>query len=103
MSASLGTLKDVETLVERLLTCIEPVDASHHGSWGGKAFQLSWRDGGPRPLSIALLHILSHRWLPTLRYGLVCVIDVTQADQPQWHSYGRGFATLRSPTLFLGL
>lgn len=70
MSASLGTLKDVETLVERLLSCVKP-DASHDESWDGKAFQLSRRDRGSRQLSIALLHILSHRWLPTLRYGLL--------------------------------
>jgi hypothetical protein len=67
MSASLGTLDDVEMLVERLLTCIEPVEVSHNESWGGKSFELSRRDTGSRQLSIALLHILSHRWLPTLR------------------------------------
>lgn len=74
MSASLGTLKDVETLVERLLTCIEPVDMSHDESWGGKAFQLSRSDSGSRQLSVALLHILSHRWLPTLRYASLVLL-----------------------------
>lgn len=69
MSASLGTLEDVETLVERLLSCMKPIDVSHNESWGGKAFQLSQRDGGSRQLGIALLHILSYRWLPTLRCG----------------------------------
>jgi len=69
MSASLGTLKDVETLVERLLSCIEPVELSDGEGWGGKTFQLSRSDGGPQQLGVALLYILSHRWLPTLRYG----------------------------------
>ena len=69
MSASLGTLKDPGTLIERLLNCMESVDVSHNESWGGKAFQLSRGDRGSRQLSVALLRILSHRWLPTLRYG----------------------------------
>jgi len=69
MSASLGALEDVETLVERLLSCVKPFDVSRNESWGGKAFQLSQRDRGSRQLSVALLHILSCRWLPTLRYG----------------------------------
>lgn len=68
MSASLGTLKDVEALVKRLLSCIKPFDVSYNESWGGKAFQLSQRDKGLQKLSVALLHILSHRWLPVLRY-----------------------------------
>lgn len=69
MSASLGTLKDVETLVERLLTCVESAGVSRHESWGGETFQLSRLDRGSRQLGAALLRILSHRWLPTLRYG----------------------------------
>lgn len=71
MRASIGTLKDVEVLVERILSCIKPVDVSHNESWGGKAFQLSHSDKGSAQLSAALLHILSHRWLPTLRYALL--------------------------------
>ncbi|KAF9647481.1 hypothetical protein BDM02DRAFT_3187912 [Thelephora ganbajun] len=66
MSASLGSLKDMETLVERLLTCVEPVGMSDNESWGGKAYQLSRRENSSQQLSIALLHVLSHRWLPTL-------------------------------------
>ena len=69
MSASLGKLKDVGTLIEKLLACIEPVDVPHNEIWGGKAFQLSRRNSGSRQLSVALLHILSHRWLPTMRYA----------------------------------
>lgn len=69
MRASTGTLKDVEILVEVILSCMKPVDGSHNESWSGKAFQLSQSDKGSRQLSAALLHILSHRWLPTLRYA----------------------------------
>lgn len=68
LSASLGTLKDVETLAKKLLSYIKPVDPSRNESWGGRAFQLSPGDRGSRQLGVALLHILSHRWLPTLRY-----------------------------------
>lgn len=69
MSASLGTLKDVDTLIERLLACIEPFDVTYSEIWGGKAFQLSQRDNSTQQLSVAILHILSHRWLPTLWYA----------------------------------
>jgi len=75
MSASLGTLKDANALVERLLSCIEPVDLSNNEGWSGKAFQLSRSDRGSRQLGVALLHILSHRWLPTLRYGSLALLS----------------------------
>ena len=99
MSASLETLEDVETLVRRLLSCIDPVEISRAVRWDGKAFRLSQHIKNSQQLDTALLHILSHRWLPTFRYRPF-IAAATQSDRPQWGSYGRGVEMLCSSALF---
>lgn len=101
MNASLGKLKDAE-VVGKVLSCIGPVGVSHIGSWGGKAFELSRRDGNSRQLSIALLHSLSYRWLPTLRYKF-CTVGLFQTDQSQWSGFRRAPEVFRQSTFFLAL
>lgn len=98
MSASSGTFKDVETLVGRLISYMEPPDAPRIESWGGKAFQLSRLGEGSRQIDTALLSILSHRWLPILRY-MFRNAGATHTDRSQWGGYSRGFGTFHSPSV----
>ena len=76
---------------------MEPANTLHGESWGGKAFQLSRPEKGSRQLSAALFSILSHRWLPTLRY-VSRTTGAAQTDRSQRGGYGGRFGMFRSST-----